>query len=153
MLPIVHLILKLTINHPLIYTFCQKHSSCIFASGKNGSNPIVYYGRICSNFYLICAIIFFKNEMNYCKFLRVKKIKRHLEQQEQGDGFIYNIEIRDGNATNFRAAYAFGFSLRIRQKKIGLIRGFAFLDFLRIPHFRIRIFKGFYKIIRKFVYL
>ena len=38
-LPIVHLILKLTKTHPLLYTFCQKHSGCIFASGKNGSTP------------------------------------------------------------------------------------------------------------------
>ena len=89
-------------------------------------HKIVYYGRICSNFYLICAIIFKKNEMNYCKFLRVKKIKRHLEQQEQGDGFIYNIEIRDGNATNFRAAFAFGFSLIIRKKNRINQRIFAF---------------------------
>ena len=65
--------------------------------------------------------------------------------------------IRDGNPTNFRAAFVFSF--RIRQKKIGLIRRFAFLDFLRIPHFRIRIsgssniFEGFYKIVINFVYL
>ena len=38
-LPIVHLILKLTKTHPLFYTFCQKHSGCVFASGKNGSTP------------------------------------------------------------------------------------------------------------------
>ena len=38
-LPIVHLILKLTKIHPLCNTFCQKHSGCIFASGKNGSIP------------------------------------------------------------------------------------------------------------------
>ena len=36
-LPIVHLLLKLTKTHPLFYTYCQKHSGCIFASGKNGS--------------------------------------------------------------------------------------------------------------------
>ena len=28
-LPIVHLILKLTKTHPLFYTFCQKHSGCV----------------------------------------------------------------------------------------------------------------------------
>ena len=41
MMPIVqlHLILKLTKTHPLVYTFCQKHSGCVFASGKNGSIP------------------------------------------------------------------------------------------------------------------
>ena len=38
-LPIVHLILRLTKTHPLFYTFCQKHSGCVFASGKNGSTP------------------------------------------------------------------------------------------------------------------
>ena len=38
-LPIVHLILNLTKTHILFYTFCQKHSGCIFASGKNGSTP------------------------------------------------------------------------------------------------------------------
>ena len=41
-LPIVHLILKLTKTHPLFYTYCQKHSGCIFASGKNGSTPFKY---------------------------------------------------------------------------------------------------------------
>ena len=34
-LPIVHLILELTKKHPLFYTFCQKHSGYVFASGKN----------------------------------------------------------------------------------------------------------------------
>ena len=38
-LPIVHLKLKLTKSHPLFYIFCQKHSGCVFASGKNGSTP------------------------------------------------------------------------------------------------------------------
>ena len=38
-LPIVHLKLKLTKTHPLFYTFCQKHSGCVFATGKNGSIP------------------------------------------------------------------------------------------------------------------
>ena len=38
-LPIVHLKLKLTKTHPLFYTFCQKNSGCVFASGKNGSTP------------------------------------------------------------------------------------------------------------------
>ncbi len=38
-LPIVHLKLKLTKTHPLFYTFCQNHSGCVFASGKNGSIP------------------------------------------------------------------------------------------------------------------
>ena len=36
-LPIVNLMLKLTNTHPLFYTFCQKHSGCIFASCLNGS--------------------------------------------------------------------------------------------------------------------
>ncbi len=31
--------LKLTKAHPLFYTFCQKHSDCFLASGKNGSTP------------------------------------------------------------------------------------------------------------------
>ena len=39
-LSILHLILKLTRTHPLCYTLCQKHSGCVFAIGKNGSNPI-----------------------------------------------------------------------------------------------------------------
>ncbi len=39
-LPIVHLLLKLTKTHPLFYTFCHKHSGCVFASGKNGSAPL-----------------------------------------------------------------------------------------------------------------
>ena len=33
-LPIIHLKMKLTKTHPLFYTFCQKHSGCVFASGK-----------------------------------------------------------------------------------------------------------------------
>ena len=41
-LPIVHLKLKLTKTHQLFYTFCQKHSGFVFASGKNGSTPIKY---------------------------------------------------------------------------------------------------------------
>ena len=36
-LPIVHLKLKLTKTQPIFYTFCQKHSGCVLASGKNGS--------------------------------------------------------------------------------------------------------------------
>ncbi len=36
-LPIVHLLLKLTKTHPLIHTLCQKTS--VFAIGKNGSTP------------------------------------------------------------------------------------------------------------------
>ena len=36
-LTIVHLKLKLTKTHPLFKTFWQKHSGCVFASGKNGS--------------------------------------------------------------------------------------------------------------------
>ena len=37
-LPIVNIIMKLTKNTPTFsYTFCQKHSGCIFASSKNGS--------------------------------------------------------------------------------------------------------------------
>ncbi len=35
--------LKLTKTHPFFYTFCQKHSSFIFASGKSGSTPILSY--------------------------------------------------------------------------------------------------------------
>ena len=38
-LQIVHLRLKLTKTHLLVYTFCQKHSGSVFASGKNGSTP------------------------------------------------------------------------------------------------------------------
>ena len=38
-LPLFYLKLKLTKTHPLFYTFCQKHSGCVFASGKNGSTP------------------------------------------------------------------------------------------------------------------
>ncbi len=38
-LPIVHLIFKLTKTHPLVHTFCQKHSRYMFARGKNGSTP------------------------------------------------------------------------------------------------------------------
>ncbi len=38
-LPFVNLILKLTKTHPLFYTFCQKHSGCIVASGKNDNTP------------------------------------------------------------------------------------------------------------------
>ncbi len=38
-LPIVNLKLKLTKTLPLFYTFCQKHSGCVYASGKNGSTP------------------------------------------------------------------------------------------------------------------
>ena len=38
-LPFVHLILKLTKIHPHFYTFCQKHSGCVFTICKNGSTP------------------------------------------------------------------------------------------------------------------
>ncbi len=38
-MPVVHLKSKLTKTHPLFYTFCQKHSGCVFDSGKNGSTP------------------------------------------------------------------------------------------------------------------
>ena len=38
-LPIVNLILKLTKTQPLFYTFSQKHSGYIFASGKHGIIP------------------------------------------------------------------------------------------------------------------
>ncbi len=41
-MPIVHLKLKLTKTHPLFYTFCPKHSGCVFAGGKNVSTPLVY---------------------------------------------------------------------------------------------------------------
>ncbi len=40
-LPIVHLKLKLTKTHPLFYTFCQKHSGYVFASGKNAMYPVL----------------------------------------------------------------------------------------------------------------
>ncbi len=43
-LPIVHPI-EIDKNTPLFYTFCLKHSSCILASGKNGSAPPIYYTR------------------------------------------------------------------------------------------------------------
>ena len=39
-LPIVHLKLELTKTHQLFYTFWQKHSGCVFASGKIGSTHI-----------------------------------------------------------------------------------------------------------------
>ncbi len=61
-----------------------------------------------------------------------------------------SVSIRDGNATNF-GPHSHSDSLSKSVEKIGLIHGFAFLDFLRIPHFRNRIsdssniFKGFYK--------
>ena len=61
---------------------------------------------------------------------------------------------RDGNPTNFRAA--FGMSLRIRQKNRINLR-IRILVFFRILRFRIRIsdssniFKGFNKIIKNFV--
>ncbi len=42
-LPIVHLLLELTKTHPLFYTFCQKHSGCVFDSGKNGNIPFSLY--------------------------------------------------------------------------------------------------------------
>ena len=45
-LPIVHLKLILTKRHPLFfYTFCQKHSGCVFASGNIGSTPFTKCGN------------------------------------------------------------------------------------------------------------
>ncbi len=41
-LPIVQLILKSTKTHTLFYTFCQKHSGFVFASGKNGSTLFIF---------------------------------------------------------------------------------------------------------------
>ncbi len=40
LLPIVHLILKLTKTQPLL---CQKHSGCVSASGKITAPHIIYY--------------------------------------------------------------------------------------------------------------
>ena len=48
-LPIVHLILKLIKTLPLFYTFCQKHSGCVFASGKNGSTPFKRQAQLLSD--------------------------------------------------------------------------------------------------------
>ena len=44
-LPIVHLILKLTKTQPLFCTYCQKHSGCLFGFGKNGSTKF-YLAKI-----------------------------------------------------------------------------------------------------------
>ena len=60
LLPIVHLILKLT--KTLYYTFCQKHSGCVFASGKNGSTPFIHM------FVLLTNLLCIPDNPIYCLF-------------------------------------------------------------------------------------